>query len=57
MGIRDSDRSLHLMEPLSTQIVQLRLWKLTGEELYCEGLSCLKRTLGYFKRRWTVAGK
>jgi hypothetical protein len=38
-------------------VVQLRLWKQTGEECYWQGLSSLKRTLGYFGRRWTIAGK
>jgi hypothetical protein len=38
-------------------VVQLRLWNQTGEECYWQGLSSLKRTLGYFGRRWTIAGK
>jgi hypothetical protein len=89
VGITNDEGSLYLMEPLSTQIVQLssalfgtgedtnygtfspyvplslyqaavvqlRLWKKTGEEHYLQGLSSLKGTLGYFGRRWTIAGK
>lgn len=89
MSITDSEGSLLLMEPLSTQIVQLssalfrtgedisygtfspyvplslyqaavvqlRVWKRTGEERYCHGLSSLKQTLGHFNKRWTVASR
>jgi hypothetical protein len=38
-------------------VVQLRLWNQTGEGRYWQGLSSLKRTLGHFGRRWTIAGK
>ena len=45
--------------PLSlyqSAVVQLRLWKQTGNPAYHKGLNSLKAILGYFNRRWAVSG-
>jgi hypothetical protein len=45
--------------PLSlyqSAVVQLRLWKQTGDPTYHQRLSSLKAILGHFDRRWAVSG-
>ena len=38
-------------------VVQLRMWNLSGEARYQEGVATLKRILNYFSHRWATAGK
>ena len=38
-------------------VVQYRMWKQTAERLHNEALDSLKTVLGYFNKRWLVAGK
>lgn len=53
---------IELMSPFVTHslyqsaVVQLRLWKVTGESIFGENLESLKRVLGHFNRRWLIAG-
>lgn len=46
--------------PLSvyqSAVVQLRLWRATGDASYQVGLASLKEILSYFKKRWSIAGE
>jgi hypothetical protein len=60
---RDLDKiKYNLMSPFVPQslyqaaIVQFRLWKQTNETRYKNALDSLRQILGYFNKRWLVAG-
>jgi hypothetical protein len=60
---RDLDKvKYNVMSPFVPQslyqaaIVQFRLWKQTNETRYKNAFDSLKQILGYFNKRWLVAG-
>ena len=61
-GGSDEDRDYSTFSPYvplslyQSAVVQLRLWKQTGDPAYEERLVSLKGILGHFNRRWVIGG-
>jgi hypothetical protein len=61
-GGADEDRDYSTFSPYvplslyQSAVVQLRLWKQTGDSTYEDRLVSLKGILGHFNRRWVIAG-
>ena len=56
------DVEYEILSPLATYcfyqsaVVQLDLWRRTGDVIYKQRAESLKEVLGIFNRRWRVAG-